>query len=423
VSVFRSKSCVLAGVRTALRAGVPLLVLAHLTTAGAATVDENAHARLSRSPIAVDGVRFACDQAQLDALLPAMTAYLHAQGIDSTWLTRELDQLTGQVRYVLATPASDTDTLSLSARPEYAIKDEVVLLPGAGGKLRKVPTVSQKEIVLALFQHGRLTEFPRSACTVEAFRDHVRVRQNIVAWAESLEWDWPNGGSAKWNQRYWNKGTPHRGVPVHTAVLDAFTHQSRYAIGCYTATKLLVEQGVLDYYYRIKKDGRTTAALSKRLLADSEPLVNLEPGLMWDFETDYDPTERARPGKLLRIQYAVAPGNFVPGDWSYFLNTDAASYEKTGYEGSNAVYLGRDRFDDYYNDNNHSYSYKEKLDEVWQWRHGVFSRSRDADKVQPLTTDELAQLSKPPRQGGLLNDFRVYPYFFGFEALPTIPRP
>jgi hypothetical protein len=423
VSVFRSKSRALTGLRKAACVGASILVLVQTATASAAIVNDEAHARLARSAATIDGVQFTCDQAQLNALLPAMTAYLHLQGIESTWLTRDMNSQTGQVRYVLSTPARDTDTLSLSARLEYAIKDEVVVLPAAGGKVREVSTVSQKEIILALFQHGRLTDFPRSACSVEAFRDHVRVRQNIVAWAETLEWSWPNGGSAKWNSRYWNNGTPHPGVSVHTAVHDAFIHQSRYAIGCYTATKLLVEQGVLDYYYRIKKDSRTAAAVAKRLRADSEPLVNLEPGLMWDFEKDYDSAEQARPGKLLRMQYGVAPGNFVPGDWSYFLNTDAASYEKTGYEGSNAVYMGRDRFDDYYNDNNHSYSYKEKLDEVWQWRHGVYSRSRDADKIQPLTAGEMLHLSKMPRDGGLLNDFRVYPYFFGFEALPVIQRP
>jgi len=397
-------------------------MLVFATTAAAAVANDEAHARLTRALPTVDGVRFTCDPAQLDVLLPAMTAYLHLQGIDSSWITRELDSQAGMVRYALTTSASDTDTLSLSARPEYAIHDEVVSLPVAGGKMREVATVSQKEIILALFQHGRLTEFPRSACNVEAFRDHVRARQNIVAWAESLEWAWPNGGAARWNKRYWNEGTPHPGVPVHAAVNDAFLNQSSYAIGCYTATKLLVEQGVLDYYHRVKKDSKTAAAISARLLADSEPLVNLEPGVMWDFETDYDTAETTRPGKLLRVQYGVAPGNFVPGDWSYFLNTDAASYEKTGYEGSNAVYLGRNRFDDYYNDNNHYYNYKEKLDEVWQWRHGVFSRSRDADKIQLLTAEELAILSKTPREGGLLQDFRVYPYFFGFEALPKIPR-
>jgi hypothetical protein len=367
-------------------------------------------------------VRFRCSAQQLDRLVPAMAGYLRLRGLRDDWFAVELDRQAGTVRYVLTTPAKDTDTLSLATRPEYAIRDEVVELPGRRQQLRKVHTVSQKEIVLALFQHGRLTEFAGLACDIQAFRDHVGVRQNIVAWTEVLEWDWPDGGPAKWNNRYWRKGTPKPGVSLHTAVHDAFVHQSRYGIGCYTATKLVMEQGVLDYYRRVKQDAETAAAIEARLRADGEPLVNLEPGAMWEFEPDYDPAERERPGKLLRLQHGVAPGNFVPGDWSYFVNTDPVSYEKVGYEGSNAVYLGRNRFDDYYNDNNHGYDFRQKLEEVWQWRHGVFSRSRDAAKIVPMTPGDLHHLALPPAAGGLLMDLRVSPYLFGYESLPALPR-
>ena len=31
------------------------------------------------------------------------------------------------------------------------------------------------------------------------------------------------------------------------------------------------------------------------------------------------------------------------------------TYEKTGYEGSSALYLERDKFDDYYNDNDNDH--------------------------------------------------------------------
>jgi len=108
----------------------------------------------------------------------------------------------------------------------------------------------------------------------------------------------------------------------------------------------------------------------------------------------------------------------VPGDWSYFLNTDKRTYEKTGYEGSNALYLGRNRFDDYYNDNNHHYSYREKLAEVYQWRNNVFSRSHDWAKIKPISSDLLEKLGSTPEQGGLLMAYRVVPYYFGFEPLP-----
>jgi hypothetical protein len=138
----------------------------------------------------------------------------------------------------------------------------------------------------------------------------------------------------------------------------------------------------------------------------------VEPAIAWRFEPGFDPKEAARPGKLLSIVYDVAPNNFVPGDWVYFLNTDAASSKMTGYEGSNAIYLGGRRFDDYYGENNHAFSYEEKLDEVFQWRNGVFNRERDADKKQPLAERDFARLSESPRRGGLVKTWRIAPDFF-----------
>jgi hypothetical protein len=141
---------------------------------------------------------------------------------------------------------------------------------------------------------------------------------------------------------------------------------------------------------------------------------------MWNFEADFDPKELTRPGKLLRIQYDIAPNNFIPGDWTYFLNTDPVTYQKTGYEGSNSIYLGRNKFDDYYNDNEHSYTYQQKLEEVFQWRHGVFSRARDFAKIKPLSEQDLARLVETPEQGGIVTDLRVFPYFLGDEELPEM---
>jgi hypothetical protein len=42
----------------------------------------------------------------------------------------------------------------------------------------------------------------------------------------------------------------------------------------------------------------------------------------------------------------------------------------------------------------------------------VFSRSRDADKVHPLTPDQLSDLSRTPADGGLQLDIRVSPRLF-----------
>lgn len=365
--------------------------------------------------VAPHGIEFSCSTEQLSRLLPGMSAYL--KGLGAVEVRETLDRDAGTVRYSLV--RTDPTTLGLSL--QYQVQDELVTLPALDGQTRQVSTVSKKEILLALLNPGRLTTFAGPACELQALVDHVGVRQNIVAWAEVLEWGWPEGGPAKWNPSFWQRGTPHPARPLHSALNDMFFQQDKYEIGCYTATKVVYSHAVLDYFVRVKKDSRIAGLVEERLLADGEPLVNVEPGKMWFFESDFDPQETARAGKVLQMTEKVGAENFVPGDWVYFLNTDAHSYQKTGYEGSNAIYLGRNKFDDYYNDNHHSYTYQEKLGEVYQWRHGVFSRIRDAAKVEPLTAADYTRLGNTPDNGGLLLPYRVAPHLFGYSELPAMP--
>ena len=114
--------------------------------------------------------------------------------------------------------------------------------------------------------------------------------------------------------------------------------------------------------------------------------------------------------------------NFVPGDWIYFINSDPATNTDVGYEGSNAIYLGFGKFDDFYNDHHHGYTFKEKINEVYQWRHGVFNHIRDANKIRPLSHADFERLSQTPEHGGLLLDLRLTPYLFGYETLPLFPE-
>ncbi|MCK9284058.1 MAG: hypothetical protein M0P39_07225 [Rhodocyclaceae bacterium] len=350
------------------------------------------------------GIRFSCrgDSRRMASVRRALPIYLAEQGIPFSWVTerKRKESLT----YTLNTPAGDSSTLDFFKREAMGLSDAVVHLPTAvAGKLRAVHTVSKKEIVLALLQHGRLTEFD---CDVAAVQDRVGMLQNIVAWTETLDWIWPDGGSAAWNEKYWKRGTPLPGYPLHEAVNNAFMEPERYAIGCYTATKLVILQGILDYYRRIRPDAEKLRRIEAWLAADGEPLSDIEPDAMWFFEDDYRASDRPRPGKVVALHYGVAADNFIPGDWAYLLNTDAVSYQKTGYEGSNMIYLGRGRFDDYYNDNHHFYTFRQKLSEVYQWRHGVFSRVRDAAKIKPLSEREYQALTGTPETGGLLQSYR-----------------
>lgn len=64
-----------------------------------------------------------------------------------------------------------------------------------------------------------------------------------------MAWTWPDGGAASVNGKYWKHGSPVAG----------------YSIGCYTASKLVMIQGVLDYYHRVKNDAKTLSDLESRL--------------------------------------------------------------------------------------------------------------------------------------------------------------
>ena len=365
---------------------------------------------------AAAGIRFSCSPQELDRISQEMTHYLRGLQIEPDWYAEQRSATA--LTYTLRTPQEDTDTLGFIYRPEYRLASERVQLVGARRRVRAVDTVSRKEIVLALMQHGRLTELSGAACRVAALAEHVELRQNIVAWTQSVSWVWPDGGPASWNNRLWLDGTPRQLKATPEALQDAFLSPEKYGIGCYTASKLAVAQGTVDYYLRIRRDHPGRPEVLARLLSDRDPLVGIEPAAMW--HDDASEADADRPGKLVRLLHNVAPRNFVPGDWIYIVNTDSQSRSKIGYEGSNAIYLGGNRFDDYYNDNQHSYRYDEKLAEVYQWRNGVFSRHRDFARIRTISPSERMKLDLPPEQGGLVEAFRAVPYFFGYEALPAL---
>jgi len=368
----------------------------------------------------LQGIVFYCPGVDLGKLSDSLNQYFLSLGVVQEAYDQHIDTTNSTLQFLRSDPIHGTDTLGLIHQLGIDLREELIQLPGAGKKPRTVVSVSKKEILLALLQRGRTTQFTGAACTPQAIQDQIGVRQNIVAWSESIELKWPNGGSARWNAKYWSHGNLKANKPLHIAINDVFIRPQLYAIGCYTATKLMILQGVLDYYRRIKKDVATTRLIEERLMQDGDPLAYIEPGAAWYFEKETTQQDLNRVGKMVAMSSGIAPDNFVPGDWSYFLNTDPVTYEKTGYEGSNAIYLGRGKFDDYYNDNNHSYTYKDKLQEVYQWRHKVFSRERDVAKIHPLSAAEIKELANTPDHGGIELDYRLSPYAFGFAELPAL---
>jgi hypothetical protein len=358
------------------------------------------------------GLIFECGADKFTQLKSQLHTYQEELGVDPS--VYEVHESGARLRLSLKAP-SIYGTLYLRWDPKYNITEERISLPGKDGLL-EVETVSQKEILLALMHQGRETVFAGNACHIDALKEHVQIRQMIVAWSEHLHWSFPDGSSAQWNQQYWDQGNLKPGASLDRAMRDFFIQPDKCSIGCYTATKIVIIQGILDYFRRVKKDDVMADAIIKRLKSDDDVLVGIEPDAMWSFQKPISPEEQKRLGKLLKIQTRVAPMNFVPGDWVYFVNTDKDSSEKDGYEGSNSIYMGRASFDDFYNDNEHHYLYNEKIQNIYNWRNGVFSRSRHFQRMQTLSAEQLHQFGLSPEEGGFLVKNRAIPYFFGFEA-------
>ena len=359
-----------------------------------------------------EGLVFECNKQDLNKIEIELNQYFSDLGVQSDFFNKQTFE--NSLQFTLKNKVRDTSTLYLSWNPLYKIEDEILYLPSNNG-IKEIKTVSKKEIVLALMQSGRQTIFSGKSCNVEAFEDHISVRQMIGAWAEHLHWKFPDGEKAEWNEAYWKDGMLKTDKPLVSAISDFFINQDKCSVGCYTATKIVIIQGILDYYQRIKNDPQRTDQITTILKSNGDVLVNIEPESMWQFLNNPQEVPKLHNGKLLAVKSGVEPLNFIPGDWVYFVNTDPTSSNKLGYEGSNSIYMGRAKFDDFYDDNGHHYFYHEKLKEIYNWRYGVFSRSRDYKNIRPVSSELLNSLGLPPHAGGLVLDSRSVPKYFGFE--------
>lgn len=360
-----------------------------------------------------DGIVLKCSDTQKEKLISELTKYFDSIGVYSKYY--QVKRENGLVNFVLNTPNNDTNTLDLYKRPEYNIRDEVVHLGTRKSKKKvrslDVVTVSKKEIALALMQHGRMTVFENEHCNSQSVEDHIGVRQNIVAWTERVEFDWPDGDDSKWNKKYWVDGNPVLKNPLHVLFNDLVKNSKKYSIYCYTATKAVIVQGILDYYNRVKPDKDILASLENILMIDNDPLVGIEP------DPYLKPEEQI--GKLLNHNLEIPKNNFIPGDWFYIRNTDLATRSRTGYEGSNSIYLGRNYLNDFYNDNNHRFIFEEKVNEVYQWRNHVFSFSRDQGLIKPLSHTELQSLFNSPDTNGVVSTRRISPDIYSLPSINT----
>ncbi len=369
--------------------------------------------QIKNSSLVKYGIEFNCNSDELKSIKESFNNLSKELEV-SDFVRFEEDKT--KLRLFLSKQYTGGSNLHIHTNPVFKLEKEKVKIPTNNGE-QVVSVVSRKEILLSLLYPGRLTKFEnKQACQADSLKEHIELRQNIVLWGQKLAWIWPDGEPAYWNKKYWNKGTPilndsNQVDDLVVATRDLFLNQNLYAIGCYTASKAVYLQAVLDYYARVRPNREKLDSIVKTLMVDREPLVDIEPQAMWYFEKD-NKKKHLRSGKILAMVENVYPSNFVPGDWSYFRNTDNKTNQKIGYEGSNAIYLGENVFDDYYKDHEHGYPYERKLDEVYQWRNGVFSRSRDEEKIKPLTAKQRFKLTLPPKEGGLVESYRVVPIIF-----------
>ncbi len=357
-----------------------------------------------------DGVVFSCTKKEIAEITAGMQDYFSELGVDPKLVSQKTSADGTKVGFALNTPAEDTNTLNLGRREELGIKDETVTLPTKEGGLREITTVSKKEILFALFQHGRQTNFQNKGCKIQAFKDHIGIRQNIAAWTEHLSLGFDGNKGPAWHDTYWDDTPmPTRG-PLHEAIHDIFLNQDRYTMGCRSATKVVIAHGILDYYSRIRPDPAKLKEVEATMLADGAPLTSVEPGsFRGAHSASMTPEELGKPGKLMTALKDVPQRNFIPGDWVYIKNTDEVTSQEGGYEGSNAVYLGRNNFDDYYGEMpDKHYSFEQKIDEVYQWRHGAYNSSAASQsKRKELSPEEFSRLLQTPQKGGLLIDQRA----------------
>ncbi len=307
----------------------------------------------------------------------------------------------------------------------FRINPEITNFPDG----HKGEIVSRKEILAALMQHGREYVLTGPQCSIEALKDHIGIRQNIVKWAKVAQGRWkfpekwviqPDGTlvleslPAKFNPAFW--GAPEdafipKGVSPHEAVQDAFTGAFEYSLGCRSATKLCIMQGIFDYCRAVKKDIRMAEYLDS--LADGEPVGHVG-------GSHALPPQSLDHRNYLVRQFNVPPDNMIPGDWIYIKNTDTKSAQRTGYEGINTIYEGGDTFADYfYDDPNavHGSPYytggakdagglSRRLQEAYNWRFGILEDFENDPGRAFLTKPQIDGLMKDPSQGGLLMNSR-----------------
>lgn len=337
------------------------------------------------------GIMFACKKEELPQVKEQMDAYFKELGLPPNTISIAQDEAAGTLRYGLNTPEDDTNTLDLKER--FAISDDTLEVNTKNGP-QKVVVASRKEIMAALMQHGRAFKLFGKNCSVDKLKDHVGMRQSIVAMTRLRKsWVFATGSGTSYNQDLWMPGYVIRpGVSAKEAVFDPFLGQTdRYRMACTRECSMLTAGGIFYHF-----DKKSPPTLDKLLeIAKNEPFNDTDPTA--------NGTTIVEEGKYLDRQFNVPWNNLIPGDWLYIRNTDEESSNVPGEEGSNTIYLGGDRMKPPIGDT--EVNLENKIKTVYQYR--AYS------KQAPWTPDLYKRVRMDPREpDGLLRDVRDAPKIF-----------
>lgn len=359
---------------------------------------QQTHRPFDNKKTSLSGVQFNCTSQENARLLEAFNQLFETYGWTAPSLVKShLSNDGTQLNLTLTTGDSDTSTVNLFERKEFAIRPDTDPFTNREGVFQNYQVASQKEIIASLLQHGRLTEFTAPFCSFEKFMEHVKIRQNIVKWGVRAMWKFPEDGETKTNPKFWAKDwSVKSGVKSSDAIADAFVGTYNYEIGCTKACQKIMAQGILDYFKNVSKDKRMTDHLDK--ITAPTPLDTMEMKVHGSSKK-----EMVREGTLVDRHFNVPYDNWIPGDWGWIKNTDSESAEDFGFEGCNIVYIGQGKFVVYY-ESDPDRTIDEALVRVYRWR-------RDS-KEKPINPELVTEIRKDPRDGGLLRDVRDFPKNF-----------
>lgn len=349
------------------------------------------------------GIVFSGQYEQVAKAKGQMQQLLTQMGWTETHVQIRLAPDGKQVAYSLNSPAQETGTLSLAQQPQWGLAPEVISYQDRRGQTKTLALVSQKEVLAAMLQHGRVFRFDGEYCSVDQLKQELAVRQNIVYWGSRADWVFPEDKIYRYNTGdFWEEmqgddWTVKPGVRPMQAIADAFVGKFSYQIGCTSACRFIVAHGIFDYFHRVRPSPAVTAQLEQRL-DPRRPFLNMAPAV------DRDGTYR-REGLLVERQFDVPSDHWTPGDWGWIKNTDDKSSEELGSEGCNIIYAGGGIFVNYYPERPPK-TLDESIKRVYGWRFGI-----EEGELQ-LSPEVAEKLRRDPRDGGMLRDVRDVPKSF-----------